>query len=101
MKGRFHHLLHVNSPNAEERLELIKYFCKKCTVLKDEIVQEIHRDIETKCRDSDDIEINNSDGCHMQSDDRSQIDGATGISGAEIENICRERAIQFIRELYK
>jgi SpoVK/Ycf46/Vps4 family AAA+-type ATPase len=30
-QGRFHHILHIPPPNEEERLQLVRYFLRKCS----------------------------------------------------------------------
>lgn len=35
-QGRFHHILHIPPPNEEERLQLIRYFLRKCSSSADD-----------------------------------------------------------------
>jgi len=65
-KGRFHHLLHVPSPDETTRMALLDYFANKCN-LPLERVEELKR-LELK----------------------------EGISGAEVENVCREEAMRVL-----
>ncbi len=71
VQGRFHHVLHVQSPTGEDAIALFQYFGRKFG-LNDNIVHSIVRDY---------------------------CDGAKELSGAEIEGICREAAMSSIRSL--
>jgi SpoVK/Ycf46/Vps4 family AAA+-type ATPase len=64
-KGRFHHILLVPPPNKDEKILLLKYFCRKCELLDDDYER-----------------ILTCEG--FQKED---------MSGAEVENLCREEVM--------
>jgi transitional endoplasmic reticulum ATPase len=67
-KGRFHHVLHIPNPGQEDRLALLEYFTSKYGISEE-----------------------------RKSGLRSQMSGAMGMSGAEVENVCRETAMEVLR----
>lgn len=71
-KGRFHHLLHVKCPTANERILILEYFCKAFN-LSDESSQTLR----------------------MRSVFQDRVDYT--LSGAEIEGMCREEAMIMLR----
>jgi ATP-dependent 26S proteasome regulatory subunit len=66
-KGRFHQVLHVPPPSHGTRIKLLDYFGKKCSLSLDVIEATL---------------------VPLLKD---------GMSGAEVENICREEAIRKMR----
>ena len=65
-KGRFHHILYIQPPSENERLQLLRYFCEKFS-----LPDQIEVDLRTKLIDN--------------------------MSGADIENLCREESMKIIR----
>lgn len=72
-QGRFHHIIYVPTPNEEEVRELIKYFGRKFSLSTD-IVQQLCDKVDTEFRFRKEA-----------------------MSGADIENMCREEAMKVIR----
>eukprot|EP01041_Mallomonas_annulata_P004596 gene4596-9132_t len=68
-KGRFHQLLHVPCPNENDRIALLEYFCRR-SGLSDGNIQ---NDLKTSLR--------------------------AGMSGADVENVCREAAMSCLRDI--
>lgn len=67
VQGRFHHVLHVAPPNAAERELLLGYFAAKCGLPVTTSGVQAVRGLQARLKD--------------------------GMSGAEIENICKEAAL--------
>jgi transitional endoplasmic reticulum ATPase len=66
-QGRFHHVLLVPLPNASERRQLLHYFARKCNLLQ----------------------VDSGEVCPALSARLRE-----GMSGAEIENLCREATLE-------
>lgn len=76
-KGRFHHLLEVRPPSGDEKRELLEYFCRKFQLAEASVAR-------------------------LLSKPAFQLD-AVGegelVSGADIENMCREEALDVLRTM--
>lgn len=72
VQGRFHHVLLVPLPDEKERILLLNYFAKKCGLLSPGAA-EAGEDLAQRLRE--------------------------GMSGAEIENMCREATLERHRSL--
>lgn len=72
-KGRFYKCIEVKSPEGEEQVNLIKYFCRKFKILTQDNEKEVLEELQSKL--------------------------FAGISGAQIESICKEMAISRLSSL--
>lgn len=72
-KGRFHHLLYIPPPDKLERKDLLHYFCKKCFLF------------------DEDIGSSENDSNRLIEELEQEL--KEGMSGADIENLCREKAM--------
>jgi transitional endoplasmic reticulum ATPase len=70
-QGRFHHVLFVPLPNANERQLILQYFAEKCA-LDEKTIAEL----------------------------KSTVAKREGLSGAEIENLCREAVLLRFKNSY-
>jgi SpoVK/Ycf46/Vps4 family AAA+-type ATPase len=75
-KGRFHHLLHIRSPDLGDRIKIMEYFAAKFKLPPASL---------DLLRANPIFSVDMMKGCNA------------GVSGAEVENICREEAMRLLR----
>ena len=92
-KGRFHHIIHIPPPSVEERVELVQYFGSKFSLNK-EVIDDLCASVsKSECYTA------HSEGSNVSySTNSDDDDGKRVLSGADIENMCRERAMDIIRQ---
>ena len=91
-KGRFHHIIHIPPPSVQERVELVQYFGSKFSLNK-EVIDEL-------CASVSRSDCNtNSEGSNTSNSNNANCDDSSKrvLSGADIENMCREKAMDIIR----
>ena len=92
-KGRFHHIIHIPPPNVQERVELVQYFGSKFSLNK-KVIDELCASVSlSECYTTHSEGNNISYSTNSNDDD----DSMRELSGADIENICREKAMDKIR----
>lgn len=79
-KGRFHHILEVGNPSLEVQYRLVEYFLNKCNICSD-----------------DDVTRGGGGGGRAVVE-RVRRKCAEGMSGAEVEGLCKEAVLEIVRE---
>lgn len=93
-KGRFHHVLPVDPPpDRATRLQVLHSFAEKAGLERDaQAVREMEEELEKRQRVVDEEDRNSDVG-----GERSKEIDDRRLSGADIENICREQLMSRIR----
>jgi SpoVK/Ycf46/Vps4 family AAA+-type ATPase len=82
MQGRFHHILHVPPPTYEDLQKILQHYAVKYN-LNPETVAEIERKL----------------GDQYQKGPRSLANTDTVLSGAVVENYCKEAVLSSLRKV--